>query len=293
MFLVFGKRGQLASALARIAHAEGASVVCYGRDAVDLADSGAVGALVRSVRPTLVVNAAAYTAVDRAEDEPAAAFALNRDGPAALAEVCAAIDVPLVHVSTDYVFDGAKPAPYVETDPKAPLNVYGRSKSEGEDRVLEAHPRAAVLRTSWVYGPSGANFVRTMLRLAATRDEVAVVDDQHGRPTAARDLAAACLTAGRALLDREPAAAGLFHYAGQGDASWADVAEAAFAGWARHGHRTPALRRIPTAQFPTRAARPRNSRLDTGKIERVLGLRPVAWREALDRCVDEIAMSAP
>jgi len=293
VFSILGKRGQLASALARMADAERAPVVCYGRDAVDLADGQAVDDFVRTVRPTLVINAAAYTAVDRAEDEPVAAFALNRDGPAALAAACAEIDVPLVHVSTDYVFDGAKPAPYVETDPKAPLNIYGHSKSEGEDRVLEAHPRVAVLRTSWVYGPTGTNFVRTMLRLAATRDEVAVVNDQHGRPTSASDLAAACLTVGRALLDREPAAAGLFHYAGQGDASWADVAEAAFMRWARHGHSTPALRRIPSEQFPTKAARPRNSRLDTGKVEKVLGLRPVAWHEALERCIDEIAMSAP
>ena len=291
MLLILGKTGQLASATRRLAEAAGTPVRCYGRNDVDLADTAAVGACVRSVRPRLVVNAAAYTAVDRAEDEPATAFALNRDGPAALAEACAALDLPLVHVSTEYVFDGTKPAPYVETDPKAPLNVYGRSKAEGEGAVLARHPAAAVVRTSWVYAPNGANFVRTMLRLAATRDEVAVVDDQHGRPTAAHDLAAACWAAGQALLDREPAAAGLLHYAGEGDASWADVAEAAFARWARHGHPTPAVRRIPSAQFPTRAARPRNSRLATGKIENVLGVRPVAWREALERCIDEIATS--
>ncbi len=235
-----------------------------------------------------MINAAAYTAVDKAESEPDAAMALNRDGPAALARACADLDIPLVHISTDYVFDGTKPAPYVETDPKAPISVYGRSKSEGEDQIAASGARSAVIRTAGVYSSHGTNFLRTMLRLAETRDEIGVVADQVGRPTWAKDLAEASLAVAVRALDRDPAALGVFHYAGAGDASWADFAEAIFTNARARGAKAARVRRITTAEFPTPTKRPANSRLDTSKIEHELGLVPRDWRDACTLCLDDL-----
>lgn len=285
--LVIGRTGQLAAELMRLAPAK-VRLQAVGRDQFDLSDLAAIPGALQAVRPDAVINAAAYTAVDKAESEPEAAMALNRDGPASLARACAEADIPLVHISTDYVFDGAKPGPYVETDAKAPINAYGRSKSEGEDRILDSGARAAVIRTAWVYSSHGANFLRTMLRLAETHDEVGVVADQLGRPTWARDLAEASLTVALRALDRDPAAQGVFHYAGAGDASWADFAEAIFANARRRGARSAIVKRITTADFPTPAKRPANSRLDTTRIHQTLGIVPRDWREACTLCLDEL-----
>ncbi|HVY85329.1 MAG TPA: dTDP-4-dehydrorhamnose reductase [Caulobacterales bacterium] len=286
--LVFGKSGQLAQALAECA-GDDVSIVALGRGACDLTQTSAIAMAIADAAPDAVINAAAYTAVDKAESEPEAAEALNALAPAAMAAACAARGVPFVHVSTDYVFDGAKSAPYIESDPIAPQSAYGRSKAGGERDVLASGARAAILRTSWVYSAHGANFVKTMLRLAATRDEIGVVADQFGRPTWARDLADACLASAKALVAGKDEAAGVFHYAGGGDATWADFAEAIFAEAARRGLPNARVKRITTADYPTPAKRPANSRLDTTKIEAALGIRARPWREALALCMDEIA----
>lgn len=286
--LVVGRSGQLAQELTRASTPDGWIVTSMGSDLLDLANANETPRAIAAFRPDAVINAAAYTAVDKAESEPERAFALNRDGPAALAKVAADLGAPLIHVSTDYVFAGDKPKPYVETDPKAPLGIYGRSKSEGEDAVLAAHDAAAILRTSWVYSAHGVNFVKTMLRLSETRDEISVVADQIGRPTAAADLAAACIAVCDKLLVGASQAVGIFHFTNAGDATWADFAEEIFAGAAARGRNPVRVRRITTADYPTPAKRPANSRLDTTKIETVLAIRPRSWRAALSNCLDEL-----
>ena len=286
--LVLGRNGQVARELAALDTPAGFDLTFAGRERFDLM-TGDPDLLIGEARPAAVINAAAYTAVDKAESEPEAAFHLNRDIPGALARACAARDIPLVHFSTDYVFDGEKPEPYLEDDPIAPRSVYGLSKAEGEAAVLAAGGRSAVLRTSWVYSAFGANFVKTMLRLAETRDELGVVGDQLGRPTWARDCALGALTAVRSLLDGSPEAPTVFHLSGAGDATWADFAEATFEQSAARGGRRPSVRRIATADYPTAARRPANSRLDSGRIEHRLGVQARPWREGLAGCFDALA----
>ncbi len=279
--LIIGREGQLARALRE---ATGDDARALGRADFDLHALDAIEAKVAALAPSAIINAAAYTAVDKAESDSEAAFRLNRDAPAALARAAAALDIPLVHVSTDCVFDGEKSTPYLEDDPKAPLGIYGLSKSEGEDAVLASGARAAVLRTSWVFSATGSNFVHIMLRLSETRDAVQVVADQVGQPTFAPDLAQACLAAAQALSHGEKSAAGVFHVAGAGALSRADFAEAIFA---EAGKQTR-VERITTAEYPTPARRPKNSRLDTTKFERVFGVRPRPWRETLRACLQEM-----
>ena len=290
--LVAGKTGQLARCLANAARRRGVALVTLGRPELDLTQPELVARIVASHAPRAVVNAAAYTAVDKAEAEPAVAMAVNRDGAGALAATAARLGVPFIHVSTDYVFDGRKDAPYREEDAPCPLGAYGRSKLEGEAAVRGACPAGVILRTSWVYSPFGQNFVNTMLRLAATREHVRVVDDQHGAPTAAPDLAAAILDLvewlGAARTDHQDIG-GIYHLAGAGETTWYGFAGAIFAGWARRGHRVPGLEPITTAQYPTPAQRPANSRLDCSKIARVFGLRLPAWQSSLERSLDELA----
>ena len=287
--LVAGRTGQLARALIDLAAEYNVPLVAVGRPQLDLADPASIERVATSIAPRAIINAAAYTAVDRAEAEPALAFAVNRDGAAQLAAAAARSRIPFVHLSTDYVFDGHKVSPYLEDDPLAPLSVYGQSKLAGEEAVREIYPGSLVLRTSWVYGSHGHNFVRTMLHLAATRDVVRVIDDQHGAPTAAADLA-------RAILDilTSPAAseaAGLYHVTAAGETTWHGFAAAIFAGWARRGYRVPALAAITTAEYPLPARRPMNSRLDCSKIERTFGIRLPHWEASLEVCLDEIAAS--
>ena len=287
LVLVLGQSGQIARELAKLGAPEGLELVFAGRERLDLAAADP-GPLVEQLHPAAVINAAAYTAVDKAESEPDAAFRLNREVPAGLARACAAARVPLVHFSTDYVFDGTKPQPYVETDPVNPTGVYGASKAEGEAAVLAAGGPAIVLRTSWVYSAFGANFVKTMLRLAATREDVGVVGDQLGRPTWAEDCARGALRSVQALLDGEVTGAALFHLAGDGDATWADLAEAIFKQSAAQGGPSARVTRITTADYPTPAKRPANSRLDCDKIVRTLGLQPRPWRGSLAACFAEL-----
>jgi dTDP-4-dehydrorhamnose reductase len=245
-------------------------------------------ALIASQEPAVVINAAAYTMVDRAEAEPSAAFAINRDCPAAVSRMCQGRGIPFIHISTDYVFDGDKPIPYVETDRRNPKSVYGRSKSEGEDEVMASGARAAIIRTSWVYAAHGTNFLRTMLRLAESHEEVRVVADQIGRPTWAKDIAATVLDVALRAQAGDPNSLGVFHYTGAGDASWADFASRIFATASRFGFKAARVKRIPTAEYPTVARRPANSRLDTTKIERLLGIVPRDWREGCDLCLSEL-----
>ncbi len=286
--LVTGGSGQLASAL--VAAAGDRWVTCVGRPGFDFDRPEEMMALVGEVAPALIVNAAAYTAVDRAETDADAARRANHEGPAALAEYCARMGIPLVHVSTDYVFDGRKGAPYVETDATNPATVYGATKLGGEQAVLETCPRAVVLRTSWVYAARGKNFVLTMLKLAETRDLLRVVADQVGCPTAAADLAAAIL----AIVDRIGSGgwseefAGVFHAAGTGSVSWHGLASAAFEQAARHGLRRPRVDAIKTSDYPTPARRPPDSRLDCSKLGRVFGLKLPPWQDSLARTVDEV-----
>jgi dTDP-4-dehydrorhamnose reductase len=289
--LVLGRSGQVARELAKLGPPAGFELAFAGRERLDLgADDPRP--LLDEIGPAAVINAAAYTAVDKAETQPEAAFALNRDGPAALALACAEAKVPLVHFSTDYVFDGEKPAPYLETDPVNPTGVYGASKAAGEAAVLAAGGPAVVLRTSWVYSAFGANFVKTMLRLAATREEIGVVADQLGRPTWAEDCARGALRAARALLDQQIEGPELFHLSGEGDATWADFAEAIFEQSAARGGPSARVRRIATADYPTPARRPANSRLDCGKIIGALDFRPRPWRQSLAACFEELETPA-
>ncbi len=283
---MFGQGGQVARALA----AAGApfDLAFAGRARLDLALPGAdIAGWIAEARPAAVINAAAYTAVDRAESEPDAAGRLNRDAPIAMARACAEADIPFVHFSTDYVFDGEKGAPYVETDPRRPLNVYGRTKAEGEaglEALAEAGARLAVIRSSWVFSPGGPGFPQTMLRLGAERGEVSVVDDQIGCPTPASACAEAALALARALLDRQDNARGMFHGAGADAMSWADFAEAIFAQSARRGGPRVNVRRIATHEYKTAAVRPRDARLSSARLESVTDWRAPPLAGALADC---------
>lgn len=289
--MVLGQTGQLATALQRSKRSD---LAFFGRSDVDLADPAAAKAFVLAHRPVGVILAAAYTAVDKAESEPELAHVVNADSPGAVASACASLNIPLVHVSTDYVFSGQRGSPLSEDDPVAPMGVYGRTKQLGEHAVQTAGARAAIVRTSWVYGPTGSNFVRTMLRLATLRDEVGVVADQTGRPTHVDDLATACLSLIDRLVREEfrpEEACEIYHYASSDDATWADLAEAVFAAAAGLGLPYATVRRIETKDFPTPAARPTYSSLATDKI-RALGIDVFPWRERVKACVSSIAQAA-
>ncbi len=291
---VTGQNGQVARALNEIAGRHGHEIVLLGRPGFDLADVSTIAPAIRAAEAEAVINAAAYTAVDKAESEPDLAMAVNGAGAGAVAAAAAELDLPLLQVSTDYVFDGSKAGPYVEEDAVGPLGVYGRSKLAGERAVAEANPRHAILRTAWVYAPYGANFVRTMLRIAANKPEVAVVADQHGCPTSALDIATTLLgVASRLAAEPEnPELTGVFHMASRGEAVWADVAEAIFAASRAKGGPSATVKRITTAEFPTQARRPANSRLDCSKLERVYGIALPDWHGPLERTVSRLLNDA-
>lgn len=270
--LVFGRTGQVARELAE--RAPGA--VFLGRDDADLTDPDACAQALRSAAPRLVINAAAYTAVDRAEAEAETAHLVNALAPAAMARAAAGLGVPLLHISTDYVFDGSGDAPRTEDAPTAPLGVYGSTKLAGENGVIDAGGQSAILRTSWVFSAHGGNFVKTMLRLGAERDELGIVADQVGGPTAAADIADALLAMGKAML-ANPERRGIYHFAGTPDASWADLAVEIFA----QARLACDVRRIATSEYPTPARRPLNSRLDCGAIARDFGITRPDWRKGL------------
>ena len=287
--LVTGGSGQLATALS-----QADSVVRVGRPGVDFDRPETIEATLLATSPGLVVNAAAYTAVDAAESDIDAAYRANRDGPERLARLCAQADIPLIHVSTDYVFDGEKPDPYLETDAVAPQGVYGASKLAGEEAVMASGAKAIILRTAWVYAPTGKNFVRTMLAVGKTRDRLSVVADQHGCPTTASDLADAILAIAAQLRQTgwRPDYRGIFHAAGTGSTSWHGLAVATFEEAARHGAKVPEVVPIATADWPTPVKRPANSRLDCTKMRDVFGVELPHWRQSLTRTVNAIFASA-
>jgi dTDP-4-dehydrorhamnose reductase len=283
MLLILGSNGQLGSELVWQSRGQGLDFHALDFPEIDLSDESSVEARLGALPFDALVNAAAYTAVDRAESEPAPAFAVNRDGPACLARVCRARRVPMIHISTDYVFDGTQPGPYTEEDPVAPLGVYGRSKAEGERAAREGLPEHLILRTAWLCGVYGQNFVKTMLRLGRERDTLRVVADQRGCPTFAADLAGAILSIYRRYQVGQGVEWGTYHYCGAGAASWHEFAEAIFDVARRYEPlKVERVTPIATSEYPTPARRPANSVLDCTKIERRLGIRPRPWREALE-----------
>lgn len=275
--LIFGGGGQVASELVEHCARHDVDAVAVARGQCDIRDPEALAAALANATPTVVVNTAAYTAVDRAESEPALAFAVNRDGAMNLAVACKAHGVPLIHLSTDYVFDGAKPVPYVEADETSPINVYGSSKRDGEDAVRRGTDQHVILRTAWVYGIHGRNFLKTMLDLARTRPEWNVVHDQVGNPTSTADIAAALVAAARAATARQ-AAWGTYHFTGTGDATWYEFACEIVRVRGTLTGRTPELHPISTDQYPTAARRPRNSRLRSDLFAEAFGVRAVPWQ---------------
>jgi dTDP-4-dehydrorhamnose reductase len=281
---VTGANGQVATSLRERAGPD-IEIITLSRPHVALEDRESVLARVATARPDVIINAAAYTAVDKAETDEELAMRVNGAGAGHVAEAAASVGAPLLHLSTDYVFDGRLERPYREDDPTGPTGVYGRTKLAGEKRVAENCRNSAVLRTAWVYSPFGVNFVRTMLRLNETRDEVGVVADQRGSPTSALDIADALLAIARQMRENDsPEFRGVFHLTGAGEATWADLAEVVFAEAYARGRRLTHVKRIVTVDYPTPARRPANSRLDNAKLLRVYGLALPDWRASLAAC---------
>ncbi|USG62663.1 dTDP-4-dehydrorhamnose reductase [Sneathiella marina] len=276
-FLVTGAGGQVGSALGLMGPLNGHEVIPLDRQTLDITGTAEVRAAISNYNPDAVINTAAYTAVDKAQSEPELALAINAAGPENLALACADLDIPLLHISTDFVFDGKKSEPYSETDPIGPLSVYGSSKAEGEARVAAIGGKFLILRTAWVFGGE-QNFVATMLRLGETMEELNIVDDQRGGPTASTDIAAALLS--MAEQANAPAFSdwGIYHYSGAPSLTWFGFAQAIFA-----GRDKPVLHPIPTKDYPTPAARPKNSVLDCSKIKRVFDIDQPDWRTALSQ----------
>jgi dTDP-4-dehydrorhamnose reductase len=288
--LVTGSSGQLArSLLERASSWSNFEVVAVGRPELDLEIRGSAERVIAAAAPDVVINASAYTAVDEAEDEPERAFRVNADGAGEVAAAAFNAGAPIIQISTDYVFDGQSNAPIREDTPTSPLGVYGASKLGGEEQVRAANPQSLILRTSWVYSPFGQNFVKTMLRLARERDDIAVVDDQIGCPTSALALAEALLGAAR-LWSSGQDRSGTYHLAGRGRCSWADFAEEIFRISYALGGPSANVRRIATPDFPTRARRPPNSTLDSGKFERRFGYALPDWRDSLAPVVELLVL---
>ena len=278
MILVFGKTGQVATELQRLG-----DVVALGRDQADLANPAVCTDAIRTLAPRAVINAAAYTAVDKAEEDDSLATTINGDAPTAMAQACVELGIPLIHISTDYVFAGTGDAPWHPHDPTAPQNAYGRSKLAGEVGIRDSGALHAILRTSWVVSSHGGNFIKTMLRLSQTRDALNVVADQIGGPTPARDIAAACLQITEQVI-QDPSKSGTYHFSGVTDVSWADFATEIFAQSERLITVTP----IPTTDYPTPAKRPLNSRLDCSSTEQVFGVTRPDWRTGLKEVLQEL-----
>ena len=288
--LVAGWHGQVAAALTeRAAGRAGISAYAVGRAALDLCDSPSVGRTLFGMSPDVIVNTAAYTNVEGAEDEHQRAFRLNAIGSRNLSRQAHRLGVPIIHLSTCHVFDGEQSTPYSESDPVGPVNVYGRSKLESESVVAHENPRHVILRTSWIYSPFGRNFVRTMVERIGQTDHVDVVDDEFGSPTYAVHLADAIFDIAE-MITSQPTAArwGIFHAAGAGRASWFDIAERTFAAARKTRAATPCVNAIKRTSYPVRAARPRNSCLDGSKLADIFDVRLPDWRDGVDDCVERI-----
>ncbi|MGV6871546.1 dTDP-4-dehydrorhamnose reductase [Pseudochelatococcus sp. B33] len=297
--LVTGRDGQLARSLQALPGdpslsgeeaGRGVTVVALGRPDLDITDAASLARAIAAHAPDIVVNAAAYTAVDRAESEAEQAFRVNRDGAGNVARAAASAGLPVVHVSTDYVFSGREAGARRESDPTDPQNVYGASKLAGEEAVAAANPAHAILRTAWVYSPYGNNFLKTMLRLAGERERVGVVADQFGAPTYAPDIAEAILVAARAIVAAPGGGdwRGVFHFTARGEASWADFAREIFRQSAARGGPSVIVDDITTADYPTPARRPANSRLDSGRFAATFRHRLPDWRDGVARCLAKL-----
>lgn len=286
--LITGGQGQIGLALRRLAWPDGVVLHAPDRSVLDLSDSASIGAAFAGVPYAAVINAAAYTAVDKAESDRDAAFTVNAAAPGLLARAAADAGAAMVQVSTDYVFDGAKCEPYAEGDLTNPLGVYGASKLAGEQAVLAVHPRAIVLRTAWVIGPDRENFLKTMLRLAAERPVLRVVEDQIGCPTSAADVAETLKTITLTQIAGPGRAHGIYHYVNAGETSWAGLAREILTLSAARGGPAARIAGILSADYPTTARRPANSRLATEKIARDFAIRPRPWPDAVAEIVDEL-----
>jgi dTDP-4-dehydrorhamnose reductase len=286
---IIGSNGQLGWELVRQGETRGLKILALDYPEIDISDPASIDSRMDSRQIDLIINAAAFTAVDRAESNPQTAFAVNRDGPANLAKKCSDRHIPLIHVSTDYVFNGTKKGAYFEEDPVAPLGAYGKSKAAGEAEVRKHLQRHLVVRTAWLCGVHGHNFVKTMLRMGHEKDTLRVVSDQFGCPTFAADLADAILVMVEQAEIRKSVPWGTYHYCGEGETTWHAFAEAVFeiAGQ----YETFAVKRvmpISTAEFPTPVRRPANSVLDCAKIKRHFGIRPRPWRESLAEMIRQL-----
>ena len=291
--IVTGSAGMLGADLLEALEGAGLRAAAMGRSEMDITRPESVrSALGRIAAPGLLINCAAYTAVDKAESEPEAAFAANRDGPANLANECRMLGIPLIHVSTDYVFDGKSSLPYKEEDPVNPINVYGASKQQGEEAVRSGLAEHIIVRTSWLYGVRGRNFVKTILKLGLERDELKVVCDQHGCPTWSFDLAD-CLVgiANGVLSDSRERRWGTYHFCGKGSTTWYEFASAILIEAERRKtipREVATVSPVPSSEYPTAAVRPMHSILDCAKIEAAFGVSPPRWQESLARCVDRL-----
>jgi dTDP-4-dehydrorhamnose reductase len=288
-FLLLGGTGQVGQELCALALSKEIEVVAPSRGELDLENPSAIARMIAAQPWSAVINAAAYTDVDRAESQEAAAFAVNAEAPSRLAAETGCRRIPLIHISTDYVFDGRKGTPYIEQDEVAPLNAYGRSKLAGEHGVRAANAQHVIVRTSWVYSPFRKNFVRTILRLATERERLTVVADQRGCPTAARDVAQACLDiAYRCALRPELTPHGIYHFAGAGEASWFEFASAIVEMAAGRLGRSPEIVPISTSEYPTPAVRAADTRLDCAAVVREFGIQPRPWRHALGNTINRL-----
>jgi dTDP-4-dehydrorhamnose reductase len=280
--VVTGQKGQVVRSLVERASASlRFEIVALGRPDLDLLRTDEIAPVIESARPDIIISAAAYTAVDQAESDQEAATRINGTAVGRIAHAAARMDVPIIHLSTDYVFDGSKSAPYTENDPTAPISAYGRSKLAGESALANATDNYAILRTAWVYSPFGRNFLRTMLKLAQIRETIGVVDDQIGNPTSALDIANSIFLIAENLLSSDDAGLrGIFHMTGRGQASWADFASEIISQSARLGGPTAIVERVSSNAYPTPAARPANSRLDCSRLFEIHGVQLPDWRQS-------------
>jgi dTDP-4-dehydrorhamnose reductase len=285
--LLTGGTGQVGAAIATAAARYGFAVTAPTRDTLDLTKVDEIVTAVDAADWSVIINCAAYTAVDKAQSEPALANAINRVAPGIFASEAARRAIPIIHLSTDYVFDGSKATPYLEDDPVYPLGVYGASKEAGEAAVRAYNPSHAILRTAWVVSAGGGNFIDTMLRLASERDEIGVVNDQVGSPTSATDIAEAVLTIAKQMTKDGAPPSGTWHFVNSGSATWHDLAEFIFVRASAKGLKVPRLNAIMTSEYPTPARRPANSQLDTSRIMKDFGIKPRHWHDAIGDILDE------
>lgn len=290
MILITGASGQLGDALVKLCRERGIAFTAVARPEFDFERPETIEACFAAAQPDIVINAAAYTAVDKAETDQDAAKAGNHTGPLALARLCEAAEIPFIHVSTDYVFDGDKGAPYVETDPTSPTGVYGATKRDGEEAILATGAKAVILRTAWVYAAHGKNFARTMLNAGRKMPVLRVVADQRGTPTAAPDLATAILAIVEKLRATgwRPEYRGIFHATGAGETTWHGFATAIFAEAAKHGYKAPQVQAIATADWPTPTRRPPDSRLNCSKLAHIFGVAMPDWQATLPEIVNSL-----